>query len=224
MYDYPTPYLLFFGPPGAGKGTQARLLSRQLGIPHISTGDILRAAVAEGTPLGKKAKEIIDAGHLVPDEIMVGLVRDALQSPEAAPGFILDGFPRTVPQAEALTQLFAELELARYAVIVLDVDQEELVRRLTNRLVCEKDGTIYSIGVDGVDWGSACPDCGGRLVQRDDDKEETVRQRLKVYQETTAPVVQYYESLGVLCSVDGSGTAESVQHRIVQKISQQADR
>jgi adenylate kinase len=218
------PYLLFFGPPGAGKGTQARMLSRQLGIPHISTGDVLRAAVAAGTPLGKEAKEIIDAGHLVPDDIMVGLVRDALRSPEAAPGFILDGFPRTVPQAENLTRLFAELEIGSYAVIVLDVDQEELVRRLSNRLVCEKDGTVYSIGVDGVGWGSACPDCGGRLVQRDDDKEETVRHRLKVYQETTAPVVQYYESHGVLCSVDGSGTVESVQDQIVQKISQKADR
>ena len=218
-----TRHLLFFGPPGAGKGTQATMLSARVGVPHISTGEILRSAAAQGTPLGKRAKEIIDAGHLVPDDIMVELVRDVLRKPEARGGFILDGFPRTLPQAEALTALLAELHVNSFAVVVLDVDEEELVHRLSNRLVCERDGRVYSVGRSGVNRGSPCPDCGGQLVQRDDDREETVRRRLKVYLQTTAPVLAYYEQLGVLVHVDGRGTAETVHWEITQKLSEEVE-
>lgn len=222
--DLTTKHLLFFGPPGVGKGTQAKMLSVRAGIPHISTGDILRSAVAEGTPLGKRAKEIIDAGHLVPDDIMIELVRDVLRKPEAKDGFILDGFPRTLPQAEALTVLLADIHINSFAVVELDVDEEELVRRLGNRLVCESDGRIYSMEMGGVDRGSPCPDCGGRLVQREDDREETVRRRLRVYHQATAPVLEYYQSLGVLVHVDGKGTAETVQGEITQRLSGKAAR
>ncbi|MGB2958294.1 MAG: adenylate kinase [Bacteroidota bacterium] len=214
-----TRHILFFGPPGVGKGTQAKMLSARVGVPHISTGDILRSAVAEGTPLGSRAKEIIDAGHLVPDDIMVELVRDVLWKPEAKSGFILDGFPRTLPQAKALTALLADLHINGFVVVELDVDEEELIRRLGNRLVCENDGRIYSMETGGVDGGSPCPDCGGRLVQREDDREETVRKRLRVYHQATAPVLEYYQSLGVLVHVDGRGTAETVHGEITRRLS-----
>ena len=200
------------------------MLSGRTGIPHISTGDILRSAVAEGTTLGRRAKEIIDAGHLVPDDIMVELVSGVLRAPEARGGFILDGFPRTLPQAKALTSLLGELRINRFAVVELELDEEDLVRRLGSRLVCEKDGKIYSVEVDGLHEGSVCPDCGGELVQREDDKEETVRRRLEVYREMTAPVLGYYESLGVLVHVDGRGTAEAVHQEIMQKLSRRAEK
>lgn len=219
-----TRHILFFGPPGVGKGTQAKMLSARVGVPHISTGDILRSAVAEGTPLGSRAKEIIDAGHLVPDDIMVELVRDVLWKPEAKSGFILDGFPRTLPQAKALTALLADLHINGFVVVELDVDEEELIRRLGNRLVCENDGRIYSMETGGVDGGSPCPDCGGRLVQREDDREETVRKRLRVYHQATAPVLEYYQSLGVLVRVDGRGTAETVHGEITRRLSGEAAR
>jgi adenylate kinase len=222
MTELKTRRLLFFGPPGVGKGTQAKMLSVRVGIPHISTGDMLRSAVAEGSTLGKKVKQIIDAGHLVPDDIMVELVRDVIQRSETRGGFILDGFPRTLAQAEALTAIFAEYHIDGVAVVELDVAEEELIRRLGSRLVCEKDGRIYSVGVNGVDRGSPCPDCGGRLFQRDDDREETVRKRLGVYRQATAPVLEYYEALGILVHIDGGGTAETVHGEIMQKLSSRA--
>jgi adenylate kinase len=206
--------VLLFGPPGVGKGTQAKLLSQEFGVPHISTGDMLRASVAEGTELGKKAKAIMDAGQLVPDEIMVGIVRDILGSPRVNKGFILDGFPRTIEQARALTTIFNKLHISDYRVVNLHVDDDVIVRRLAKRLVCVEDGKIYSSETDGVAAGSPCPACGGRLVLREDDKEDTVRKRLAVYRSATAPVLEYYQSQGRVVSVDGSGNINQVHQEI----------
>jgi adenylate kinase len=210
--------ILLFGPPGVGKGTQAKLLSQEFGVPHISTGDMLRASVAGGTKLGKKAKVIMDKGQLVPDDIMVGIVRDVLGSPSVDKGFILDGFPRTIEQAKALTNILNNQNISDYSVVNLDVDDEVIVRRLTKRLVCLNDGKTYSSEIDGVTAGSPCPACGGQLVLRDDDKEETVRNRLSVYHSATAPVLHYYQSQGRVMSVDGSGEIGEVYQKIKEMV------
>jgi adenylate kinase len=206
--------LILFGPPGVGKGTQAKMLAEDYGIPHISTGDLLRAAVAAGTDLGKKAKAIMDAGNLVPDDVMIGIVREVLASPKAARGFILDGFPRTLAQAKALSVIFREMGLHDYDVINFDIDDGEVIRRLSSRLVCRNDGKIFNAETDGVTAGDPCPDCGGTLFQRDDDREETVRARLKVYHSTTAPVLSYYNTGGAVITVDGTGSIDVVHREI----------
>ena len=206
--------VLLFGPPGVGKGTQAEMLSEELGVPHISTGDMLRAAVAEGTDLGKKAKAIMDTGNLVPDDIMIGIVRDVLASPRAAGGFILDGFPRTLPQAKALSRIFEDLSIREFKVVDISADDDEIIRRLSNRLVCPKDGRIFNAETDGFSGGDPCPLCGTPLTHRDDDKEQTVRERLKVYHSTTAPVIHYYRVSGVVLSVDGTGSIDVVKREI----------
>jgi adenylate kinase len=206
--------LILFGPPGVGKGTQAKLLSEEFAIPHISTGDMLRAAVSAGSDLGKKAKDIMDAGQLVPDDIMIGIVREVLTSPRVKNGFILDGFPRTLAQARALSDLFNELSITDCRVLNFEVDDEEIIHRLANRLICEKDGKIFSMDTDGVTPGSRCPQCGGKLVQRDDDKEETVRHRLKVYQTSTAPVIEHFKANGLVLTIDGTGSIDVVNREI----------
>jgi adenylate kinase len=206
--------LILFGPPGVGKGTQAKLLSEEFAIPHISTGDMLRAAVSAGSDLGKKAKDIMDAGQLVPDDIMIGIVREVLTSPRVKNGFILDGFPRTLAQARALSDLFKELSITDCRVLNFEVDDEEIIHRLANRLICEKDGKIFSMDTDGVTPGSRCPQCGGKLVQRDDDKEETVRHRLKVYQTSTAPVIEHFKANGLVLTIDGTGSIDVVNREI----------
>jgi adenylate kinase len=206
--------VLLFGPPGVGKGTQAKMLSEELGIPHISTGDMLRAAVAGGTDLGKQAKAIMDDGKLVPDEIMIGIVRDVLASARVAGGFILDGFPRTLPQAKALSRIFEDLNIREFKVVDISADDEEIIRRLSNRLVCPKNGHIYNAETDGLSRGEPCPLCGTPLMQRDDDREQTVRERLKVYHSTTAPVIHYYRAGGVVLSVDGTGSIDVVNREI----------
>jgi adenylate kinase len=206
--------LLLFGPPGVGKGTQAKLLSQEYRVPHISTGDLLRTAVTQGTPVGKKAKAIMDEGHLVPDDLMIAIVREALSGPAAANGFILDGFPRTLPQARALSALFEELGITSYTVIEFDVDEEELIRRLAARMMCTKEGTIFNAHTDSLTIDSPCPQCGSPLMQRDDDKEGTVRNRLRVYRVSTAPVIHYFDALGVVCRVDGTGSVDVVNREI----------
>jgi adenylate kinase len=206
--------LLLFGPPGVGKGTQAKLLSQEYGVPHISTGDVLRTAVAKGTSVGKKAKAIMDEGHLVPDDLMITIVREALSGPAASKGFILDGFPRTLPQAKALSALFEELGITSYKVIEFDVDEEEVIRRLSSRLMCPKEGTIFGAQTDVLTIDSPCPQCGSPLTQRDDDKESTVRHRLRVYRVSTAPVIHYFDALGVVYRVDGTGSVDVVNREI----------
>jgi adenylate kinase len=207
--------LILFGPPGVGKGTQAKLLAVRYSIPQISTGDMLREAVAAGTPLGKKAAEVMNAGQLVSDDIMIGIIRDVLASPRCAKGFILDGFPRTVPQAEALTGLLAELGIAIDRVINMEIDQESVVRRLSSRLTCKGCGTIYNTLLDTLADPAVCPKCGGELIHRDDDQPETIRKRLSVYALSTAPVKEYYAGRKLLSNVDGTGSVEDVNVKIV---------
>ena len=198
--------LMLMGPPGAGKGTQARRLARGFRVPHIATGDILREAVEMDSPLGRAAAEIMDAGQLVGDEIVIGIVRDRLQRPDAATGFVLDGFPRTVPQAEALDAMLDR----RNPLVVVDiaVEDAEIIRRLSRRRVCAACGTIVG-AVEGTP-PSSCPDCDGALVQRSDDQESVVRERLSVYRQRTAPLIDYYRKRPTFRSVDGSLTEDEV--------------
>ena len=207
--------LILFGPPGVGKGTQAKLLAVTYAIPQISTGDMLREAVTAGTTLGKKAAEVMNAGQLVSDDIMIGIIRDVLQSSKCVNGFILDGFPRTVPQAEALTRLLEDLHLCIDNVVNMEIDQESVVRRLSSRLTCKSCGTIFSVEIDKLADTSHCPKCGGTLYYRDDDQPETIRKRLAVYTQSTAPVKDYYASRKLLKNVDASGSVEEVNRKIV---------
>jgi adenylate kinase len=210
--------LLIFGPPGVGKGTQAKLLSAEYGIPHISTGDTLRKAVTEGTELGKQAKAIMDSGRLVPDDIMIGIAREVLTAPGTERGFILDGFPRTIAQAEALSVMFKQLGFTDVRVVILEVSDDEVVRRLGSRYVCSNDGKIFNALIDKVTLATPCPQCGGKLLQRDDDKESTVRERLRVYHSQTAPIIRYYSERGVIVAVDGGGSVENVNREIRRKL------
>jgi len=207
--------LILLGPPGAGKGTQAKQLIDRFGIPQISTGDILRAAVKEGTPMGVKAKSCMDAGALVPDEVVVGIVRERLQKADCAAGFILDGFPRTVPQADALKANLAELGKELDAVISLEVDAEALVERLTGRRTCRSCGRGYHVKFDPPRNAGVCDACGGELFQRDDDQEETIRKRLDVYDQQTSPLVAYYQQDGLLAAIDGMQEMATVQEDIL---------
>ena len=197
-----------------GKGTQAKLLAEQYTIPHFSTGDMLRAAVAAKTAVGKQAQQLMDAGQLVPDSVMIEIVREALAARAAQRGFILDGFPRTVPQAEALAGIFRDLGIPSYTVVNVEVDTEEIVRRLGNRVLCMKEGKIFNSELDDVRAGQPCPSCGTPLMQRDDDRPETVRKRLSVYHDKSAPVLQYYERLGVVRTVDGTSSIDVVNREI----------
>ncbi len=212
--------LILLGPPGSGKGTQGAWLSDKYGIPAISTGDILREAVRQGTELGKKAKSYMDAGKLVPDDVIIGLIEERLSEPDCTKGFILDGFPRTVPQAEALEALMARRNWPLDAVLSLEVPDEEIVQRSVNRRVCEKCGRVFNLITDPPPADGKCPVCGGRIVQREDDNEETVRARLRVYNEQTAPLKKYYEERGKLIRVDGVGSIEEVRSRIEAALRQ----
>lgn len=207
--------LILLGPPGAGKGTQAKMLIDTFDIPQISTGDILRAAVKEGTPMGVRAKSYMDSGALVPDEVVVGIVRERLQKADCASGFILDGFPRTVPQADALKESLKSLNKDLTAVITLEVDTEVLVARLTGRRTCRQCGAGYHVAFDPPSKEGACDSCGGELYQRDDDQENTIRNRLQVYRDQTEPLVAYYEQDGLVVSIDGMQRIDEVKASIL---------
>ncbi len=207
--------IIFLGPPGAGKGTQAQKICAELNIPQISTGDILRRAMKEGTETGKKAKSFIDAGQLVPDEVIIDIVKERLVMDDCRNGYILDGFPRTVPQAEAL-DTFATIN----SVIELDVKDEELVNRLSGRRVCLKCGATYHISMLG--GKTTCDKCGEELIQRNDDKAETVLNRLKVYHDQTAPLIGYYEQKGLLKKIDGAQGMEKTTQAILEALGAKA--
>lgn len=207
--------LILLGPPGAGKGTQAKMLVDCYGIPQISTGDILRAAVKAGTPMGLKAKSFMDAGGLVPDDVVVGIVRERLQQDDCRAGFILDGFPRTVPQADALGEALTELERPLDAVISLAVDVEVLVERLAGRRTCRDCGNGYHVAFAPPGASGICDACGGSLQQRDDDREETIRRRLDVYNEQTSPLIAYYRKSGLLSEVDGMLSMDAVREKVL---------
>jgi len=210
--------LILLGPPGAGKGTQAKMLTDRFGIPQISTGDILRAAVKEGTPMGVKAKSFMDAGGLVPDEVVVGIVQERLEKADCKTGFILDGFPRTEAQADALKATLRGMDKNLDAVISLEVDIEALVERLTGRRTCKDCGKGYHIKFDPPQEMNRCDACGGALFQRDDDREATIRKRLDVYNQQTLPLVNYYRQGGLLISIDGMLDIDEVQRQILTAI------
>ena len=213
--------LVLLGPPGAGKGTQADALVKKLFIPHISTGDMFRAAISAGTPLGKEAKSYMDSGRLVPDEITVGIIRDRMSRSDCREGFLLDGFPRTLQQAEALDALLAELKLPLSAVLNIEVPPEQLIVRLTGRRMCSKCGVIYHLLYNAPQSEGICDVCGGALYQRSDDSEETVLNRLKVYGEQTTPLIEYYLSKGLLFRVDGDLPMNEVLLALGQALGQQ---
>ncbi len=207
--------IVLLGPPGAGKGTQAAMLMSRYDIPQISTGDMLRAAVQDQSPMGIKAKEYMDAGGLVPDEVVVGIVRERLQAEDCENGFILDGFPRTQPQADALKHVLAGLGKQLDSVVSLQVETEALVERLTGRRTCSACGKGFHLRYDPPAEDGRCNSCGGSLVQRDDDREETIRNRMQVYHQQTAPLEDYYRNEGLLAVVDGMGEIPAVQKAIV---------
>lgn len=213
--------LILLGAPGAGKGTQAQRLAVRFGIPQISTGDMLRAARREGTPLGKKAEEYMNKGALVPDEVVIGLVEERLQRPDAKAGFILDGFPRTIPQAQALDGVLHKLGRAKLKVIDVQVPETTLVERLGGRLSCPKDGASYHVKFTPPKVDNVCDQCGTQLITRADDKAEAIAQRLREYQDKTAPLVDYYRKAGVLKSIDGVGELEMVLDRLVRALGDQ---
>jgi len=209
---------ILLGPPGAGKGTQAKLMIDKWAIPQISTGDILRAAVREGTPLGVEAKDFMDRGELVPDRVVIGIIAERLKKKDAAAGFILDGFPRTIPQAEALQEILDELNRGIDHVVSIEVDDEELVTRLTGRRMCKECGESFHAVFNPSAKEGVCDRCGGDLYQRDDDKEETIRQRLAVYSRQTQPLIAYYEKKGKVRRIDGTGSIEDIFKRILDAV------
>ncbi len=210
--------LILLGPPGAGKGTQAKLLVDKLGIPQVSTGDMLRAAVKAGTPLGREAKQYMNRGALVPDGVIIGLVRERLQQKDCARGYILDGFPRTVAQAEALGKTLTELKASLDHVVSLEVPTEDLVLRIAGRRTCRNCGAMYHVRFSPSKTDGRCDACGGETYQREDDREETVRRRLQVYIDQTAPLIDFYSARGLLRQVAGTGEIADIFQRIMRTL------
>jgi adenylate kinase len=211
--------LILLGPPGAGKGTQAERLQEDFDLAYIATGDILRKAVADGTELGQKAKEFMDNGELVPDEVIIGVILECVQGEAAQDGFLLDGFPRSVGQAEALGEAIGRLERQLTAVLCLEAPDDEIVLRLSGRRMCEKSGHVYNIHTDPPKREDVCDRDGSRLVQRDDDREATVRKRLDVYHRQTSPLVEFYEKRGLLRRFDGTRSPTEVHDHIRASIA-----
>lgn len=211
--------ILLMGPPGAGKGTQAEVLTEKFNIPHISTGDMFRAAVKEGTPLGKKAKECMDKGALVPDEVTVGIVKERLAKDDCKKGFLLDGFPRTVEQADALKKILEELNLPNIRVLNINVPKEELVERAVGRRICKGCGKTYHLKFNPPKKDGVCDACGKELYQRADDTAETMNERISVYEASTKPLIDYYKSQGVYEEVDGKLAIDKVSDALIKLLS-----
>lgn len=214
---------ILFGSPGVGKGTQAKIISKKLNIPHISTGDILRQAVSDQTPLGVKAKQIMSSGELVPDEVMIGIIRDSLKHQRCNNGFILDGYPRTIQQAQSFDELLNDLDLNDMYMVTLSANKEEIVKRLTNRRACSQCNNIFNY--QEIKDKSVCPNCKAEnsFYQRTDDKEEVIRKRLDVYDSTTKPVLAYYEEKGQVIYINGLGSVDEVTNNILSSLKEKAN-
>ena len=211
--------LVLLGPPGAGKGTQARMLEKRLGVPQVASGDLLRTAVRKRTKLGVEAKRYMDKGALVPDDLVLKFIEERLSQPDAESGFILDGFPRTVAQAETLSTMLKGRESRQLdKVIAIMVPDEEIVKRISGRRTCKNCGAMYHLIYDPPRNHNLCNSCNGELYQRDDDAEDTVRMRLEVYAATMRPLLEYYERAGLLTQIDGIGRPEEIQQRIVEAL------
>jgi len=206
--------IVMLGAPGSGKGTQAQRIQKDHGLPQVSTGDLLRRAVADKTPLGQQAKKAMDAGELVSDDVVLGMIKERIAQPDAKRGFILDGFPRNTSQANSLDALLAELELKLDRVVLMDVDFEILMKRLTGRRTCSKTGAVLNIYFSSPAELEACRKAGGELLQREDDNEATIRNRLQVYERQTAPLVDYYSKKGLLATVAATGEVDTVYSRL----------
>ncbi|MZD08317.1 adenylate kinase [Streptomyces sp. SID5785] len=211
--------IVLVGPPGAGKGTQAAFLAKNLSIPHISTGDLFRANISQGTELGKKAKSYMDAGQLVPDEVTIGMAKDRMEQPDAVNGFLLDGFPRNVSQAEALDVALKTDDVKLDAVLDLEVPEDEVVKRIAGRRICRNDSAhVFHVEYKQPKADGVCDTCGGELYQRDDDKEETVRKRLEVYHTQTEPIIGYYREQGLVKTISALGKVEEVTARAMEAL------
>lgn len=206
--------IVLLGAPGAGKGTQAKKLIEKYPMPQISTGDLLRAAVAAGSPLGKEAKSYMDKGELVPDSVVLGMVQERLRQDDCKSGYILDGFPRNTKQAEALDSMLSSLNMPLTAALSVDVPFDDLMKRLTGRRTCKACGQMYNIYFNAPKKEGVCDKCGGELFQRDDDKEETIKKRLEVYNAQTAPLIDYYGKKSILKSVSGTGGIDEIFGRV----------
>jgi adenylate kinase len=213
--------IVLVGPPGAGKGTQAHVLAKTLSIPHISTGDLFRANISQGTQLGLQAKAYMDEGRLVPDEVTIGMARDRMLQPDAAHGFLLDGFPRNLGQAKALDEILAEEGIALDGVLDLEVPEDEVVRRIAGRRLCRNDGShVYHVTYNPSSVEGVCDECGGELYQRSDDTEEAVRVRLEEYHSKTEPIIGYYADQGLLVTISALGKVDEVTGRAIEALKQ----
>ncbi|MCS0637159.1 adenylate kinase [Streptomyces sp. LP05-1] len=211
--------IVLVGPPGAGKGTQAAFLAKNLDIPHISTGDLFRANISQGTELGKQAKAFMDAGNLVPDEVTIGMAKDRMEQPDAEGGFLLDGFPRNVAQAEALDAMLTAEAMRLDAVLDLEVEEDEVVKRIAGRRICRNNSAhVFHVSYASPRAEGVCDLCGGELYQRDDDSEETVRKRLEVYHTQTEPIIDYYKSQGLVVTISALGKVDEVTERAMEAL------
>ncbi|KRC95869.1 MULTISPECIES: adenylate kinase [unclassified Streptomyces] len=216
--------IVLVGPPGAGKGTQAAFLAKNLSIPHISTGDLFRANISQQTELGKLAKSYMDAGNLVPDEVTIAMAKDRMEQPDAAGGFLLDGFPRNVSQAEALDEVLQTERMKLDAVLDLEVPEEEVVKRIAGRRICRKDSShVFHATYSPPKEDGVCDVCGGQLYQRDDDTEETVRTRLEVYHTQTEPIIDYYKAQGLVVTISALGKVDEVTARAMDALRRDED-
>jgi len=215
--------ILLLGAPGSGKGTQAEGLCARLGIPVLGSGNLLRAEIARESDLGTAAKRFVESGKLVPDELIVAMMKRRMEKPDARKGFLLDGFPRTLNQAESLDRILDELGVRLECVLEIDVDEEMVIGRMSSRRICEANGHVFNLLTHPPKRSGVCDHCGGRLVTRADDRPETIRQRLEVYRRNTEPLIRYYESRGVLRKLDGTGSVEEVLDRAVHVLSEPSE-